>query len=88
MALSMNSRARSSSNGPSITADDGAKRRHRSGLADINSGADANANAALDFERDQRLAHRGPRDFQLFGKIAFGGKPAADNIFTAVDQGA
>src|SRR5262249_1883757 len=51
-------------------------------------GADANANAAFDFEGDQRFANRRPRDFQLFGKIAFGGKPAADDIFAAVDQGA
>ena len=39
-------------------------------FADINSGADANTDPALDFERDQRFAYRRPRHLQLFGKIA------------------
>ena len=49
--------------------------RSVAGSADINSGADANADAAFDFERDQRFAHRRPRHFQLLGDIALGRKP-------------
>ena len=86
IALSMNSRARNSSNGPSIMADASGDVAECGRVADIDAGADADADPALDFERDQRFAHGRPRDFQLFGKIAFGRKPAADGIFAAVDQ--
>ena len=64
------------------------ERRERRRFTDINSGADANPNPALDFQRDQGFAHRRPRHLQLFGKIAFGRKPAAHAVFAAVDQGA
>ena len=87
IAPSMNSRARSSSNGPSITGTP-ARRRERRGLDDIDPRADADAYPALDFQRDQRFADRRPRDLQLFGEIPFGRQPAADGVFAAVDQGA
>ena len=88
IAPSMNSRARSSSNGPSIIAVAGNRRSERGGFADIDSGADANAHAAFDLERDQRFAHGRTGHFQLFGDIAFGREPGADGVFAAVDQGA
>ena len=68
--------------------DDGRCRHQRSarGFDHIDAGTDADADASLDFERDQGFAHRRPRDLELFGEIALGRQAAADRVLAAVDQ--
>ena len=41
----------------------------------VDSGTDAHLDPPFDFERDQRLAHRGPRHAQLLREVAFGRQP-------------
>lgn len=67
--------------------DDGSRRgrRNRRGLDHIDAGTDADAKAALDFERDQGFAHRRPGNLELLGEFAFGRQAAADRVLAAVD---
>src|SRR5206468_12808604 len=70
------------------TFDDGRCRHQRSarGLDHIDAGTDADADASLDFERDQGFAYRRPRDLELLGELALGRQAAADRVLAAVDQ--
>ena len=53
---------------------------------DVDAGTDADAQAALHLERDQCLAHGGPRDAELLGQLPLGGQPAADTVLAIVDE--
>ena len=58
--------------------------RHRSlARLDVDSRADAHFDQALDFERDQRLAHRRPRHAELLREVALGRQPRARREFAA-----
>ena len=70
------------------TFDDGRCRHQHSARAldHIDAGTDADADASLDFERDQGFAYRRPRDLELLGELALGRQAAADRVLAAVDQ--
>ena len=58
----------------------------RLGLDDEDAGADAHVDLAFDFEADERLAHRGPRDAELAGELTLGGQALAGLEFARGDE--
>ena len=53
---------------------------------DVHPGAGAHFDQAFDLERDQRLAHRRPRDTELQRQVALGGQARADAVLAVADQ--
>ena len=56
--------------------------------ADIDARADAYFDQPFDLQRDQRLAHRRPRDTELLREITLRRQSIAKSIFAGLDQSA
>ena len=65
---------------------DAARAGRRVARDDVHAGADAHFDQALDLERDQRLAHRRPRNPELQRQVALGGQARADRVLAVADQ--
>jgi len=55
-------------------------------LDDVDARAHANSEAALDLERNQRLAHGRARHAEPIGQLALGRQPTADGILALIDE--
>jgi len=55
-------------------------------LDDIDPGANADPQPALDLKRNQRLTHGGTRHGQSVSELAFAGQATADGEFAAINQ--
>src|SRR6185503_8270461 len=65
--------------------------KRRSGCAgartgDIDAGTDAHLDVALDFERDERLAHRRPAHAELLRQVALGRQPLSRLVLALLDE--
>jgi hypothetical protein len=72
--------------GAERAAVDAARGRRRVERRDVDARAHAHLDQALDLERDQRLAHRGPRHAELCGEVALGRQARAERELAGRDQ--